>query len=263
MSNLVFSESLDAKLIKAVIEPENQTYLQQLTILKEVDSTNTYLLNQTSSLLSGTVCFAEKQTAGRGRQGRSWFSPDKKNIYCSLFWCFKDETRVYSSLSIATAVMIARALKKWGISSGIELKWPNDILFKGRKLAGILLEAKKTRQVVIGFGLNLFLPPDKHEKWIALEEISDRALQRNYLAGLLLNELLRGLSHYEKYGFDSFWSDWIQYDVLNGRVINIYTSKKIFSGIMRGINQKGELLLEDEEGNELNFCYGEVSVRLS
>lgn len=263
MFNLNSIEKLDSEQIKAVIEPQNMCYLGQLAIFDTIDSTNTFLLNQTQlKIPSGSVCFAEQQTQGRGRQGRTWFSPYGANIYCSIFWRFKMKPLTISGLSIAIAVILANSLKKFGIAAGVQLKWPNDVLFAGRKLAGILLECKHPSEVVIGFGLNLCLPPDADPTWITLEEITGRSIQRNYLAGLVLNEMLVNLTLYEVCGLNSFLLDWVKYDALINQAITVHTAKQIYTGVMKGINKQGELILEETNGNKLNFCYGEVSVRV-
>lgn len=257
----MFFEKLNLEHIKQAIEPAQQTRLTSLTILDTVDSTNSYLLTQAKAgAPSGTVCLAEQQTAGRGRRGRVWVSPPGANIYCSLLWRFPDEKNI-SSLSIAVAVMVANVLQQYGAAAGIELKWPNDVLFAGRKLAGILLERNDRTGVVIGIGLNLLLPTDAKVEWTAVQEISSHPVQRNYLTGLLLNELLLQLPVYQSRGLQPFIASWRRYDVLCGQAITVHTSEQIWQGVMQGINTQGELLLDDAHGDTITFCYGEVSVR--
>ena len=140
-------------------------------------------MSQAKSGPSGWACFAEQQTHGRGRQERTWFSPYGKNIYCSLLWRFAISQGNLSGLSIAVAVMVVRALKKYGISAGIQVKWPNDILFSARKLAGILVE-RSGSAVVIGVGVNLNFSQETETTWISLAEITQQPVARNYFAGL-------------------------------------------------------------------------------
>lgn len=256
-----FFEPFDIEKITDAIEPEFQRFLAKITVFESIDSTNTYLLNQTKlGALSGTVCFAEQQISGRGRRGRQWFSMPGANIACSMLWHFTMGTEAISGLSIAVAVIVSNVLKKYGIINGVQLKWPNDVLFDGRKLAGILLE-RSGNSVVIGIGLNLYLPSDADSNWIALSEITNGDIKRNYLAGLLVNELLAKLPVYEMRGLSAFIDEWRQHDVFNGQSITVHTSEKNFSGMMKGINASGELILQDEEGAIRQFCYGEVSVR--
>lgn len=262
-------EGLDPKKIIAAISPQNRVFLSRLEIFESINSTNTYLLTEAKKSLSkresGRVCFAEQQTQGRGRQGKEWFSPYATNIYCSLTWSFPASFTGLSALSLACGVLVIQTLKNLGIEQGLGLKWPNDILFSGRKLAGILLENLVSAQqnyVVIGIGLNLRLPEEKNQAWIGVEEVLGKPVSRNNLAGLLLDELLMGLSLFEKQGLKPFLP-WVrEHDLLLQKEVLIQTPLKTVTGLAQGLNEQGELLLLDEEGRLLQFCYGEVSVRL-
>ena len=254
-------EWLNREKILSAIESDNLANLADLKLFDTIDSTNTYLLTSAKAgAPSGSVCFAEEQTGGRGRRGRSWFSPFGTNIYCSVLWHFSALENI-SGLSIAVAVMVANVLRKYGISSGIQLKWPNDILFDGRKLSGILIE-RIGNKIVIGVGLNLFLPKEAEANWICVQDITGREVTRNYLAGLLVNELLAQLPVYAARGLGAFVDEWRKYDVLGGRSITVQTPDKMIEGVMQGINEQGELILKDADGVLQEFCYGEVSVRI-
>jgi len=158
-------------------------------------------------------------------------------------------------------VMVANVLKKYGISN-IELKWPNDILFAGRKLAGILLERRESA-VVIGIGLNVYLPSDADPNWIAIHDITEKDVARNHLVGLLINELLSQLNVYQSCGLAAFLEGWRQHDSLLNKKVTLQTPEHLFLGVMKGINAQGELMLQDDTTNELRtFSYGEVSCRL-
>ena len=108
------------------------------------------------------VCFAEHQSAGKGRRGRQWVSPFGSNIYMSILWRFQqDGIACTAGLSLAVGVAVIRALKTYGFNE-VGLKWPNDIYCQGKKLGGILIEVSGEADgpcaVIIGLGLNLFLP---------------------------------------------------------------------------------------------------------
>jgi BirA family biotin operon repressor/biotin-[acetyl-CoA-carboxylase] ligase len=262
-------EWLDAKKITAEIAPQNRAFLSRLEIFDSINSTNTYLLSEAKKFLNkretGWVCFAEQQTQGRGRQNKEWFSPYATNLYCSLSWSFSASFESLSSLSLVCGILVIQTLKKWGLTEGLGLKWPNDVLFSGRKLAGILLENLVSPQqnwVVIGIGLNLFLPEDKNPAWIGVEEASEKAVSRNELAGLLLNEFLAGLALFEKEGLKPFLAAIREYDLLLQKEVLVQTATGLTKGLARGLNEQGELLLRDEAGTEHQFAYGEVSVRL-
>lgn len=255
-------ELLNKEKINSLIEPKNQPYLSKLEIFNEIDSTNTYLLNQARSKpLSGWVCLAEQQMEGRGRLGREWFSPYGYNIYCSLLWRFKDPHPDLSGLSIAVGVMVVNSLKKGGIHQGIQLKWPNDVLFDGRKLAGILIE-RSGDYIVVGVGLNVYLPEMAQHDWAAVAEICKGPVSRNFFAGLLINELLSHLPVYQEQGLKAFLSDWHQCDFLfHKNIVVLLPSEKEVFGVMQGVTNTGEMILKNEKGELQYFHCGEVSVR--
>lgn len=253
-------EPLDANKITAIIATQNQVYLSNLEIFSTIDSTNQYLLEKKSNCPSGWACFAEQQTQGRGRRGRSWFSPPGANIYFSLLWRFAKTVHDVSGLSVAIGVIVTQVLQKYGIEEHIQLKWPNDILIKGRKLAGILLE-KRGDAIVMGIGINLSLPKPIEPARIDIAEMTQQPVARNYLAGLLLNELLANIPLYQTEGLTPFISVWQQHDYLAGKKVTVHLPDKIINGTMCGITATGELLLQDEENVEQRFSYGEVSVR--
>ena len=262
-------ERLDAKKIIGAIAPRNRVFLSRLDIFESIDSTNTYLLTEAKKPLgkraSGRVCLAEQQTQGRGRQGKEWFSPYATNIYCSLSWSFPASFTGLSALSLACGVLLIQTLKDLGLEQGLGLKWPNDILFSGRKLAGILLENLVSPQqnwVVIGIGLNLCLPEEKNRAWIGLEEALGKSVSRNKLVGLLLDELFMGVSLFAAQGLKPFLPLIREHDLLLQKEVLIHTPAQTVAGLAQGLNEQGELLLLDGEGQQPQFAYGEVSVRL-
>jgi len=161
---------LVAEKILNTVDPINRLKLTALEILDCIGSTNQHLLDQAKDKSSGWVCLAEQQTAGRGRRGRVWFSTKGSSIMCSLLWRFSQPLSDVSSLSLAVGVMLLRALAKYGVQTGIQLKWPNDILYNSRKLAGILLE-RRAESIVIGFGMNINLPQPTLAERVDLAEI--------------------------------------------------------------------------------------------
>ncbi|OAI49957.1 hypothetical protein AYO45_02045 [Gammaproteobacteria bacterium SCGC AG-212-F23] len=249
-------ELIKIESIKEFILDINKQFLKKVDIFASIDSTNTYLLNSAKkNPISGHICLAEEQTAGRGRQGRVWYSPKHSNIYCSLLWCFRDAMADIANLSLAVAVMVSRALRHYTLD--VQLKWPNDIFIQGRKVAGILLE-RAGFAVVIGVGVNLYLPETLTQSWMGLNEII--SVSRNELTGLLINELLAGVSCYEKSGFDSFYQEWQQQDFLVGKKISLQLPKNIVSGVVQGVNEQGELILQMEDGAREFFRCGEVNI---
>jgi BirA family biotin operon repressor/biotin-[acetyl-CoA-carboxylase] ligase len=246
--------------------------LSKLEILDSIDSTNRYLIDQARlNTSSSYAVLAEHQSAGKGRHGRVWQSPYGSNIYLSLLWNFSQNVAHLASLSLVVAVIVINTLKHYGIFTHLSVKWPNDILWSKRKLAGILLNThsghKDITQVVIGIGLNLNISSTVAENidqaWVDIQEITQSRPQRNRLAGLLLNELLTALPNFAENGFTPFLDTWNQYDIARGKTITIHTPTDKIIGIAQGINLRGELLILDKSGKQHTFLNGEVSLRIN
>lgn len=267
MSDGEVTEWFDKTKIQSELSMDNQRLLGSFEIFDTIDSTNTYLLKIAKlNKRLNRVCLAEEQTEGRGRQGKQWFSPKGTNIYCSLLWYFFSPASELSHLSLAVAVMLIRALRKYGIHDGLQLKWPNDIYFAHRKLAGILIErtTNSIYPVVIGIGINLQLPKKNLflGKAIAVDEITGQRARRNELAGLIINQLLTDLRLFDKEEFAPFLPEWNQFDFLRGKFVGIRTARTEMFGIAQGVNEQGELFIRNEHGKVESYRCGEVSVRL-
>lgn len=189
-----------------------------LILFKEsVNSTNDYLLDllkNTADLQPKTVVIANQQTAGKGRQGRTWISPPG-NIYLSLYWKFNCTLDKLYGLSLVVGIAIANVLKSNGLSD-VKLKWPNDIFWQNNKLGGILIETKpgknNTIDAVIGFGLNIKdvagYKDQVSQNCVALESILQREIDKQELIAELLTELNIILIKFAQYGFDVFIDEW-------------------------------------------------------
>ncbi|MGZ5029851.1 MAG: bifunctional biotin--[acetyl-CoA-carboxylase] ligase/biotin operon repressor BirA [Methylobacter sp.] len=265
-------ELLDASKINEVVSDQTGALISSFEIFDQIDSTNRYLVERSqNSGLSGSVCFAEHQTTGKGRRGRQWVSPYGSNIYLSILWRFQQGPAAISGLSLAIGVAVIRALKQHQISD-IGLKWPNDIYSQGKKLGGILVEVSGETDgpcsAVIGLGLNLYLPENQAEgitqAWTDLTKITGQSqLYRNHLAGILLNHLLPVIADYENTGIQAYLDEWRSYDCLSGKSATLFIGQQQFEGIVRGIDNSGMLLIERPDGIVQTFASGEVSFNSS
>jgi len=263
-------------LSKTTIEQFLHTSTQQLITGLEIhdciNSTNRYLVekSQQAENNGSIVCFAEYQTAGKGRRGRDWVSPFGSNIYLSILWSFQNGPASISGLSLAVGVAVIRALNECGVED-VGLKWPNDIYWQGKKLAGILIEVSGEAggpcNAVIGLGLNFYLS-DKAaspitQDWVDLTQIlAEKSLNlRNELAAVLLNHLMPTIANFEQDTFQSYLKEWREYDCMKGKQVDIHMGQQIFSGIVQGINNDGLLLLADKDNDIKTFASGEVSFR--
>ena len=241
----------------------------KLHLFPHIDSTNSYLMRHESPALN--VCLAESQSAGRGRRGRAWVSPFAQNIYCSIGWGFDGGVAVLGGLSLVVGLVVVRTLQRFGVT-GLELKWPNDVLYQDRKLAGVLIEMTGDPagycQVVIGVGINVDMADDASltitQPWIDLREIVDQQklsrIPRNELAAALIDELVKVLSDYEQQGFASYCAEWESFNAHTGYLVELINGSNISSGICLGINEIGALVLETSTGKE-TFQGGEISLR--
>ena len=266
---------LDAENINAALNQQAQTRLAQLNLEFSIPSTNSAAMQQIEqggidANHSGHVIFAEQQTAGRGRRGRTWVSPLGRNIYTSTIWRFSAGASALSGLSLAVGVAIVKALESLGYK-GIGLKWPNDLLWQGKKLGGILLEisgdAAGPCHVVVGIGLNVSMSDqqaadDIDQPWVDLASLSDQPIDKNAIAAALLNQLLPMLSSFEATGFEPLLQDWLARDAFLGRDIVLKMGADELLGKQVGVKPDGSLCIETAEGLR-TFNGGEVSLRAS
>jgi BirA family biotin operon repressor/biotin-[acetyl-CoA-carboxylase] ligase len=262
-------ELLDDAAIRSALQPEATGLLSSLEILETVGSTNAEAMRRTEQVTAtGLVCTAEQQTAGRGRRGRQWISPFARNIYLSLVWEFHQGVAALEGLSLAVGVAVARALATCGIGP-VQLKWPNDVLFDGSKLGGILLEmtgdAAGACQVVVGVGLNVSMPPASaaaiDQAWTDIETISGGEHPgRNALLAAMLNELLPLVAGFENRGFAHWRQDWQTLDAFSGANVVLNTGGAQVAGVARGVDERGALQLETTTGVQSVFG-GEISMR--
>ncbi|MDD5272088.1 MAG: bifunctional biotin--[acetyl-CoA-carboxylase] ligase/biotin operon repressor BirA [Methylovulum sp.] len=261
-------ELLAAHTITSGLQPAAQALLQRLEIHDQIDSTNAYLSAQAqSNAATGTVCFAEHQTAGKGRRGRQWVSPFGSNLYVSILWRFQQGYASTAGLSLAIGVAVIRALQQQHINP-VGLKWPNDIISNGKKLGGILIEMSGESDgpcaAVIGLGLNLFVPETAaqgiNQAWTDTSKINPAlTISRNRLSAAVLNQLFAVLADFEHQGLQPYLAEWRRYDCLQGKPATLFIAEQPFPGIVQGIDDHGLLLLQHPDGRTQAFASGEVS----
>jgi BirA family biotin operon repressor/biotin-[acetyl-CoA-carboxylase] ligase len=259
---------LDSARILEAIEPSQRRHLARIEIHDEIDSTNSHLMRAArSGAPSGTLCLAERQSAGRGRHGRTWVSPYGSNLYLSLLWRFEQGPAQLGGLSLAAGTAIANALSAEGVTE-VGLKWPNDVLWRGRKLAGLLLElageATGPSQVVIGVGVNTRLGAAGaaiEQPWTDLDQVlGPQAHDRNRLAGRVAAQLLAAVARYAQDGLSPFIGQWEARDSYLGAPVELRLGDRRIIGSHAGINEQGALRLATVAGVE-TFLAGEVSLR--
>lgn len=263
-------ELLDADRINSCLSVRGHELVRELSIHQTIDSTNSWLMQQASlAAKSGTVCLAEQQLAGKGRHGRQWVSPFGSNVYLSLLWRFELTPVELMGMSLAAGIGVLRLLKNMNCADA-GLKWPNDILWRGKKLAGLLLEvageADGPAHMVIGIGLNTQLglhAEDIDQPWIDLASIPGvDDFSRNGLVASILESLLDVVTQYQITGLAGFVDEWNEYDLLKGSEVIVRSASQAYQGRHLGIDDTGAIKLQID-GEPRSFYAGEVSLRKS
>lgn len=261
-------ELLDRQRISAALELPEGCPTPVLEIHPSLPSTNTHLLETAADRPAASVCLAEAQTAGRGRLGRAWSSPFGDNIYLSLLWRF-ERGESLSGLSLAAGVAVVRGLEELGFP-GLQLKWPNDILWQECKLGGILIEAVSEPQgqciAVIGLGLNLWLSPAAastiDQPWVDARRILGEALpSRNLIVAKLLGKLLALLNGYSKLGLMPWLEDWRCLNCVLGRRVEVTLAGQSYEATAVDVTEEGLLVLQRGDLRQI-LAAGDVRLRL-
>lgn len=249
-------QMLDAKRIRAAVPAASRKRLGELEVHWELDSTSSELQRRGSDAADLSVVIAETQSAGRGRRGRTWLSPPGLNLYLSCLKRFDGGFAALSGLSLAVGVVLLRALESLGIDEA-GLKWPNDVLARGGKLAGILVELSGEYQgpcaAVIGIGLNLRLTEALRDQagqptcdlaTLAPGELPDR----NRVAAALVTALAEGLTQFEREGFAGFVDDYAARDLLKEVPLRVQGAQGTLEGVGAGVDERGALLVQAADG---------------
>lgn len=260
--------------VLALLAPNTRARLRNGHCEDEVPSTSTALLER-GAPPPGQFDFlsAEYQPAGRGRLGRSWLAPPGGAICLSWSWCFEGMAQRLAALSLATGVAVLRALRSVGVT-GVQLKWPNDLVTAGGKLGGILIEIRSEAagplHVVVGLGLNVTVGPTMREfigvsglRPVDLAELVPGGLPppREALVAAILDQNVELLRNFSRDGFAAALPEYQAADALCGKPVRLTGgSQAVPEGIARGVDVDGALLVE-REGQLHRIVAGEVSVR--
>lgn len=234
-------------------------------VVAETGSTNADLLARAPSLAAPVLLIAEHQNAGRGRAGRSWLSAPGHSLTFSLAWRFDGGPARLSGLPLAVGTALAETLA--GLGQPVGLKWPNDLLKDGDKLAGILVEIAQADDgatwAVIGIGLNLVLPDELEAQigrpvaavpWLA-------RMDRDTLMAAVLDGLAGALRSFEERGFAAFSARWNLLHAYQGQpVVILDRGAVLHEGLAAGVDDSGRLLLDTVAGR-IAVLAGDVSLR--
>ncbi|ASJ00908.1 biotin--[acetyl-CoA-carboxylase] ligase [Thermococcus gorgonarius] len=223
--------------------------------LDEVDSTNEYAKGIAPSSPEGTVVVAKRQTAGKGRKGRFWASPEG-GLWVSVIL---KPNRSDPRLVFVGALAVVDALADFGIRGWI--KWPNDVWVGGKKIAGILTEGKAGKFVVMGIGLNVNneIPSDLRETATSMRAILGKRLELNEVTNRVLDHLGRWYKIFQRNPLKVIEAVKERTILINREVKVIHSDGEI-SGTAVDILEDGSLLIDTGEG-KVRVVYGDVSIR--
>ncbi len=235
-------------------------------VVAQTGSTNADLLARAGTLAAPLLLIAEHQSAGRGRAGRSWLSSPEGSLTFSLAWRFDGGPQALLGLPLAVGVALADTLGTLG--QQVQLKWPNDVLKDGDKLAGILIETQSApgggTWTVIGIGLNLLMPDEMEAQlgrsaagmpWLA-------RMDRDALMAALLDGLADCLREFTARGFAAFSARWNLRHAWQGETVVLLDGGVVrHEGRAAGVDDSGRLLLDTDEGR-ITVMAGDVSLRV-
>ncbi|MGI9283724.1 MAG: bifunctional biotin--[acetyl-CoA-carboxylase] ligase/biotin operon repressor BirA [Endozoicomonas sp.] len=262
-------ELLDSEKIQACVDADVRTKTDIHTCFT-TESTNDLVRSQRPFPAGVTrFCLAEHQSRGRGRRGRVWNSPFGSTVSLSALWQNGEGTASLEGLSLAVGLAVVKALETLGARE-LKLKWPNDVLWQGKKLCGVLLEVHGDPtgecEVVIGIGINVRLSDEQLEAIgqpaVDLFRVCGKHVSRNTVAGQLINTLTHLLDGFGQGGFRLFREQWCEYDAFRGKEVTLMASTRSVTGRCMGVDNQGGLLLETASGIHV-FNGGEVSLRQS
>ena len=246
---------------------KTSTLGRRIEYLDTVDSTNRAageLARQGAG--EGAVVVADSQSAGRGRMGRRWESPAGDNLYFSVLLTPNVEPARVPQLALVAAVAVHEGLAECCPEITAQIKWPNDILVGGRKVAGILceasMEADRVHRVILGIGVNVngsSVPRSLRATATTLRLAGGREVSRPALLGAVINHLE---ARYEGWLRDGSLSGLLTYferhSALNGRPVAAENLSGVVRGTARGIAPTGELVIETADGARLHLLAGDV-----
>lgn len=246
---------LDQKLILSGLSPDIAGSISGFDLHFSIGSTNSEAMSKGNEGCSTYLIMAEHQSQGRGRRGRSWVSPFGHNLYMSLLWSFQGGIGELEGLSLACALAVLRTLRKLSYE-GAQVKWPNDVLLKNKKLAGILLEVSGDVsgpcKIVIGIGLNTDMPANAgkciDQPYSDLRSVKGENIDRNLIASVLVSELVIIIREFELSGFGPLVGEWMSSDAYLGRGVEVRNADHVLFGLCAGVDNTGRLLLDTNEG---------------
>ena len=248
---------------------DNQIIGRDIRVFEETNSTNDVVEKLArDGVKEGAVVFAEAQSKGRGRMGRRWISPPRKGLWFSVLLRPNLPPQAATKLTVAAATALCRAIRRQ-TSLQPSIKWPNDILMGGAKVAGVLTEMgaelDHVKHITLGIGIDVNLtaaefPPDLRKTATSLRLQAGHPINRIDLAAAILHELDHDYVRVTSGAFEAVASDWEQQCGTIGRRVTIQVGPRRITGTAESLDDVGALLLRTEHGHLERIIGGDVTV---
>jgi BirA family transcriptional regulator, biotin operon repressor / biotin---[acetyl-CoA-carboxylase] ligase len=242
---------------------------RDIRVFQETTSTNDVIEKLArDGVAEGAVVFAETQTKGRGRLGRAWHSPPGRGLWFSVLLRPKLRPQEITQLTVTSATALRRAIAQH-TDAKPEIKWPNDLLIQGRKVAGILTELSAeldcVKHVILGIGVDVNqnasdFPADLRKLATSLKVETGRALPRADLAVTILRELDHDYARLTQGRFPEVADEWEAHCTTIGREVTIRIGQRLLRGRAESLGEDGALLLRTEHGHVERVMGGDVSL---
>ena len=232
--------------LKSLLENNFQCYF-----FESIDSTNSYLAS-TKYSTKPQICITREQTKGKGQHGRNWVSQKDGSIIFSMRKSFNEGMNL-NGLSLIAGMAIIKSIEAECQLSGLKIKWPNDIYYGDKKLAGILMENthyKSNQLVLVGVGINYQLVDTNEidEPWVDLSRILNTLPNFQQLTAKIITNILFFLEDFQINGLSNLLSEWHHYDMLKGVRIKFRESNIELQGQIDGITHQGALKVLTKDG---------------
>lgn len=242
---------------------------RDIRVFQETTSTNDVIEKLArDGVKEGAVVFAESQTKGRGRLGRKWISPANKGLWFSVLLRPNLRPQAATQLTVAAAIALARAIRSQTNLSP-EIKWPNDILIRGKKVAGILTELSaeldQVKYLILGIGVDVNLnasefPADVRKLATSLKIETGRLINRAELAAAIIAELDLDYARICSGQFESLAEEWEERCITLGNNVVIKTGDRAIQGRAESLDSDGALLVRTQHGRLERVIGGDVTL---
>lgn len=233
--------------------------------------------NETASIdakqgaAEGTVIVAARQEGGHGRMQRVWNSPEG-GLWFTIILRPDIEPQYVAQVTLLSGVAVAKGIRRAYGDDNIFIKWPNDLLWKNRKVSGILSEMEldengEIAYAIVGIGVNVgfdsaLFPEDLHETAAVLNEIFEKKLSCDYVLKCILQEFIPLYSEWQRFGSANVLKQWRDLNCTLGKKVNVKDNDEIiFRGVAQSVDDQGSLVVEADNGERRSYDFGEISIR--